>query len=45
MNLLQRRNKKTDQRMIFRLIEVVQTELQRFRLCAQTEAAKEPVPK
>ena len=45
MDLLQRRSNKTDQRMILRLIEVVQAELQRVRLDAQTEGAKEPVPK
>ena len=45
MDLLQRRSNKTDQRMILRLIEVVQAELQRARLDVQTEGAKEPVPK
>ena len=43
MDLLQRRSNKTDQRMILRLIEVVQAELQRVRLDAQTEG-QEPVP-
>jgi len=45
MDLLQRRSNKTDQRMILRLIEVVQAELQRARLDVQTEGAKEPIPK
>ncbi len=45
MDLLQRRSNKSDQRMILRLIEVVQAELQRARLDVQTECAKEPIPK